>query len=63
MESTHDANQPRQKAWLRKGFSTSDLLQSMNEIIEKCNGYTLNLNITYADYESVFDSVEHESIF
>ena len=63
MESILDANQPREQAGFRKGYSTTDHLQSINQIIEKCNEYNLNLCIAYIDYEKAFDSVEHEVIF
>ena len=63
MESILDANQPREQAGFRKGYSTTDHLQSINQIIEKCNEFNLPLCIAYIDYEKAFDSVEHDVIF
>ena len=59
MENILDANQPREQAGFRKGYSTTDHLQSINQIIEKCNEFHLPLCIAYIDYEKAFDSVEH----
>merc|ERR1712228_745443 len=63
MEQTLDANQPREQAGFRKGYSTTDHLQSINQVIEKCNEFSLPLCIAYIDYEKAFDSVEHAIIF
>ena len=63
MEQTLDANQPREQAGFRKGYSTTDHLQSINQVIEKCNEFNLPLCIAYIDYEKAFDSVEHAIIF
>ena len=63
MEHTLDTNQPREQAGFRKGYSTTDHLQSINQVIEKCNEFNLPLCIAYIDYEKAFDSVEHAIIF
>ena len=43
MENILDANQPREQAGFRKGYSTTDHLQSINQVIEKCNEFNLPL--------------------
>ena len=63
MERDLDKNQPREQAGFRKGYSTTDHLQAVNEIIEKSNEFSKQLCIAFIDYEKAFDSVEHEDIF
>lgn len=58
-----DENQPREQAGFRAGFSTTDHLQAINQLIEKTNEYQLDLCIGYIDYEKAFDSVEHKELF
>ena len=55
--------QPREQAGFRKGYSTTDHLQALNQIIEKSNEYNLPLCIGSIDYEKAFDTVEHFAIF
>ena len=59
IERTLDENQPREQAGFRKGYSTTDHLQALNQIIEKSNEYNLPLCIGFIDYEKAFDTVEH----
>ncbi|GFN78544.1 endonuclease-reverse transcriptase [Plakobranchus ocellatus] len=47
---------------LEKNFSTTDHLQALNQLIEKCNEYNLPLCLGFFDYEKAFDSVEHAAI-
>ena len=63
MEKVLDENQPREQAGFRKGYSTTDHLQSLNQIIEKCHEYNLKLCVGFIDYEKAFDSIEHFAIF
>ena len=63
MERVLDENQPREQAGFRKGYSTVDYLQTINELIEKCNEFSRPLCIGYIDYEKAFDSIEHKAIF
>jgi hypothetical protein len=58
-----DENQPREQAGFREGYSTTDHLQALNQLIEKANEYQLKLCIGYIDYEKAFDSVEHSDLF
>ena len=43
-----------------KGYSTVDHLQTINQLIEKCNEFKGPLCIGYIDYEKAFDAIEHE---
>ena len=63
IERTLDENQPREQAGFRKGYSTTDHLQALNQIIEKSNEYNLPLCIGFIAYEKAFDTVEHFAIF
>ena len=57
-----DENQPREQAGFRKGYSTTDHLQTVNHIIEKTNEYKIPLIIALVDYTKAFDSVETEEV-
>ena len=46
-----------------KGYSTVDHLQTINQLIEKCNEFKRPLCIGYIDYEKAFDFIEHKAIF
>ena len=58
-----DENQPREQAGFRKGYSTVDHLQTINQLIEKCNEFNRPLCTGYIDYENASDSIEHKAIF
>ena len=62
IESQLDSNQSREQAGFRRGYSTSDHLQVVTQIIEKCNEYQLPLCLVFVDCEKVFDLVEHHEI-
>ena len=63
LERTLHENQPSDHAGFRKGYSTSDHLQALNQIIEKSNEHILPLCIGFIDYEKAFDTVEDFAIF
>ena len=63
MERVLDENQPREQAGFRKGYSTVDHLQTINQLIEKCNEFKSPLCIGYIDYKKAFDSIEHKAVF
>lgn len=53
---------PSEQAGFRSGFSTTDHLHSINQIIEKVNEYNLTIYFAFVDYMKAFDSLEHISI-
>ncbi|KAG7301234.1 hypothetical protein JYU34_014132 [Plutella xylostella] len=56
---TLDEQQPVEQAGFRKGFSTSDHLHVMQQLIEKTNEYPQPLYIAFIDFTKAFDSIEH----
>ena len=63
MERLLKENQPREQIGFRKGNSTFVHLQTINQLIEKCNEFKRPLCIGYIDNEKAVDSIEHEAIF
>ena len=62
IETTLDYNQTREQAGFRKGYSTTDHLQVLSQLIEKTNEYEIPMCLAFVDYEKAFDSVEHLGI-
>ena len=62
LEETLDFNQSREQAGFRKGFSTTDHLQVLTQLMEKTNEYEVPMCLAFIDYEKAFDSVEHVGI-
>ena len=62
MEKVLDENQPREQAGFKKGCSTVDHLQTINQLTEKCDEFKRPLCIENIDREKAFDSTEHEKI-
>jgi len=59
IERTLDENQGREQAGFRKGYSTTDHLHVINQLVEKCSEFSISLCLAFVDYEKAFDSVEH----
>ncbi len=62
IERALDNNQPREQAGFRSGYSTTDHLHTINQVVEKCNEFRIPLCLAFVDYEKAFDSVEHVGI-
>jgi Reverse transcriptase (RNA-dependent DNA polymerase) len=62
IEKQLDINQPREQAGFRSGYSTTDHLQVVTQLVQKANEYELPMCMAFVDYEKAFDSVEHIGI-
>lgn len=62
IEGQLDENQSTEQAGFRKGYSTTDHLHVIAQIIEKTNEYQIPLYMAFIDYEKAFDSVEHMEV-
>lgn len=58
-----DKNQPVEQAGFRSGFSTTDHLQVVSQLIEKHKEFNTPLYIAFVDYTKAFDSLCHEAIW
>lgn len=58
-----DKNQPVEQAGFRSGFSTTDHLQVVSQLIEKHKEFNTPLIIAFLDYTKAFDSLCHEAIW
>lgn len=54
-----DENQEPNQAGFRAGYSTTDHLFVMNQLIEKCSEHNKPLFCAFVDYTKAFDSIEH----
>lgn len=52
-----------EQAGFRKGFSTIDQIQTVNQIIEKANEYNFSLYLCFLDFRKAFDGIIHSEIF
>ena len=52
-----------EEAGFQEGFSITDRLHDLNQLIEKANEYQLKLCVRYIYYEKAFNSVEHADLF
>ena len=57
-----DSNQPREQAGFRSGYSTTDHMQTINQVIEKTVEFKKPLCMAFIDYEKAFDSVEISAV-
>ena len=62
LEKKLDENQPREKAGFRSKYSTTNHIQAINQIKEKCREYNLQLCVAFVDYEKAFYSVQTQAI-
>ena len=59
---TLDSNQPREQAGFRSGYSTTDHMQVINQVIEKTDEFKKPLCMAFIDYEKAFDSVDTSAV-
>jgi Reverse transcriptase (RNA-dependent DNA polymerase) len=59
IEKQLDVNQAKEQAGFRSGYSTTDHLQVITQLVQKSNEYELPMCFIFVDYEKAFDSVEH----
>ena len=58
-----DENQPpREQAGFRSKYSTTDHIDAINQLKEKCREYNTPLCVAFVDYEKAFDSVQTQAI-
>lgn len=58
-----DEQQPPEQAGFRRGYSTTDHLHTMQQLIEKTNEYKLPLFIAFIDFQKAFDSINHQYVW
>lgn len=58
-----DQQQPREQAGFRSGFSTTDHIHTLEQIIEKYREFNRPLYLAFIDYSKAFDSISHCSIW
>lgn len=63
ISSTLETRQPVEQAGFRKGFSTIDLIHTLELLIEKYQERSRPLYLAYIDYKKAFDSVSHSYIW
>ena len=57
-----DESQPNEQAGFRRGFSTADHLQSVNQITKKSREFALAFYLAFVDYNTAIGSVEHPAV-
>ena len=63
LETTLDHAQPIEQAGFRRGYSTIDNIQVVQQVIERCDEYKIPFCLALIDFEKAFDSIKLETIF
>lgn len=58
-----DENQSPEQAGFRSGFSTTEHILTMNQIIEKAREYKIEIHCIFVDFRKAFDSIKHDKIW
>ena len=61
LEKKLDEHQPREQAGFRSNYSTTDHINAINQLKEKCREYNIPLCVAFVDYEKAFDSETNSS--
>ena len=62
ISATLDSNQPREEAGFRSGYSTTDHIHVISQVLEKYAEYTKPLYMAFIDCVKAFDSVETSAV-
>ena len=62
LEKKLDENQTREQAGFRSKYSTTDHINVIHHLKEKCRKYNIPLCVAFVDYEKAFDSVQTQAI-
>ena len=53
------SQQPREQASFRKNWSAIDHLFVINQLLEKCDKYNVDVHLAFIDFTKAFDSLNH----
>ena len=60
--STLEGQQPKEQAGFRRGYSTTDHLFVINQLLERCREYKTPICLAFTGYEKGFDKVEVNAV-
>lgn len=63
MSAQLEEQQPREQAGFRKGFSTTDHIFTVTQVMEKFVEHNKILYLAFVDYTKAFDSISHECVW
>ncbi|KAJ2938173.1 hypothetical protein O0L34_g18513 [Tuta absoluta] len=58
-----DQDQPMEQAGFRSGFSTTDHIHTLEQVLEKFKEFNRPLYLAFIDYSKAFDTISHNSIW
>lgn len=58
-----DNSQPVEQGGFCSGYSTTDHIQSIEQVIQKYGEFNRPLYVAFIDYSKAFDSISHNSIW
>lgn len=58
----HDQHQPPEQAGFCPGYSTTDHLHTLNQVIEKFKEFNKPLHLGFVDYSKAFESLQRTAI-
>ena len=63
LETRLDYSQSKEQEDFRGGYSTTNNVQIVSQVIERCNEYEIPLCLAFIDFEKAFDSIKSNTIF